>query len=334
MLSEIAEIESIRSNVAGLRVFPERAIEMHYRATVEKTHSSTSIEGNPLTLKEVDSVLKGQSMTRHLYAETEVRNYKEALDFIEKRKRDGRLLEYGDLLGLHRLAMKGLLPNEKTGALRKGMVYIIDQDSRVKYTGPHARYVHKKLDELVAWLETATESVHPCLAAAILHYQFVTIHPFSDGNGRTARLAAMLYLGLCGYDFDGMIVLDSYYAQGRSEYYAALHGCQGEKYREGNDLTPWMDYFVAGFLSSAKVLWAGSAIMAAFQGPLAQKRINRDDIDILVYACQFGSISLSEAEGILPDLSRRTIQRRLAGLAENGYLAQKGAARSTRYHWN
>lgn len=73
--------------------------------------------------------------------------------------------------------------------------------------------------------------------------------------------------------------------------------------------------------------------MAAFQGQLAEKRIGRDDIDILAYACRFGSISLLEAEGILPGLSRRTLQRRLAGLAGSGYLVQKGAARGTRYFW-
>ncbi|MCL1895751.1 MAG: Fic family protein [Clostridiales bacterium] len=332
-LNEIAEIESIRTNVAGSRILPERTVELHYRATVEQVHSSTSIEGNPLTLKQVDSVLKGRGLTRHAYAETEVRNYKDALDFIDKRKRDSKPLEYDDLLTLHRLAMRGLLADEKTGALRKGMVYIVDQDDKVKYTGPQARYVQKKLEGLVAWQKTAIGSVHPCLAAAILHYQLATIHPFADGNGRTARLATMLYLGICGYDFNGSIVLDSYYAQERGEYYIALHECQGERYREGNDLTPWVDYFITGFLSSAKILWAEVAIMAAFQQPLAQKQINRDDADILNYACQFGSISLSEAEGILPGMSRRTLQRRLAVLVESGYLVKTGAARSVRYDW-
>ena len=88
------------------------------------------------------------------------------------------------------------------------------------------------------------------------HYQLVSIHPFADGNGRVARLLTMLYLGIRDYDNNGSIVLDSYYAQDRGEYYAALHNCQGEKYREGQDITSWVSYFVAGFLSAAKALWA------------------------------------------------------------------------------
>ena len=333
LLNIIAEIESLHAGVAHARILPERAIDLHYRATVEKTHSSTFIEGNPLTLKQVDSVLKGTAFTRRKYAETEVRNYRKALDFIDKRKLTGAPLQYDDLLRLHELAMKDLLPDEKAGALRTGAVFIVDQDEKLKYTGPSARSVQKKLYDLLEWVKTANGKIHPCIASAILHYQFVSIHPFADGNGRAARLAAMLYLGIRGYDFNGSIVLDSYYAQDRNEYYAALHGCQGEKYREGQDLTPWVSYFVSGFLSSAKVLWAEITILSALKPLLERKRVSREGADILSYAKQFGSVSLSEAEEILPRLSRRTLQRKLKELTDNGYLVPEGAGRSARYNW-
>jgi len=334
ILNSIAEIEALRIKVTHARILPERAIELHYRATVEKVHSSTSIEGNPLSLKQVDSVIKGQSLTRRKYAEIEVRNYKKALDYIEKRKLTGIMLTAEDLFVLHELAMKDLLPEEKTGKLRAGPIYIIDQDEKLKYTGPEARYVKQKLEELINWLNEMNESVHPCLAAAILHYQFASIHPFADGNGRTARLLSMLYLGIRKYDFDGSIVLDSYYAHERSEYYAALHNCQGEKYHEGQDLTSWVSYFISGFLSSAKVLWAEIAILSAFEPLVGQERISRDETELLIYALQYGSIALSEALEILPGLSRRTLQRKLKDLSGKGYLIPRGAARNTRYYWN
>ena len=333
LMTTIAEIESLHTSVAQARILPERAIELHYRATVEKTHSSTFIEGNPLTLKQVDSLLKGKGLTRRKYAETEIRNYKKALDFIDKRKLTGAPLQYDDLIGLHELAMKDLLPDKKIGALRTGAVYIIDQDEKLKYTGVAARFVKKKLDDLLEWIKASKEKVHPCIASAILHYQFVSIHPFADGNGRAARLAAMLYLGIRSYDFNGSIVLDSYYAQDRNEYYAELHNCQGEKYREGQDLTPWLSYFASGFLSSAKVLWAEITILSALRPLLERKHISRDEADLMNYAKQFGSVSLSEAEEILPNLSRRTLQRKLKELADNGYLAPEGSGRNTRYNW-
>ena len=331
ILNSIAEIEAIRSQVEGARILPERAVELHYRATVEKVHSSTSIEGNPLTLKQVDSVLKNQSLTRHKYAEIEVRNYKKALDYIEKRKRKDVAITCDVFLELHELTMKGLMSEEKTGAFRKGPIYVVDQDDNVKYTGPGAKQVKKKLEELVGWVNSTGVKVHPCIVAAILHYQFASIHPFADGNGRTARLVVMYWLGLRGYDFNGSIVLDSYYAQERSEYYGALHKCQGEQYKEGQDLTSWVSYFISGFLSSAKVLWAEIAILSAFEPLVDQHRIDRDEMDMLSYTLQFGSISLAEAEKILPERSRRTLQRKLKRLCDNGYLTQEGAARSTRY---
>ena len=334
MLNAIAEIEALRIKTAQAHLLPERAIELHYRATVEKVHSSTSIEGNPLTLKQVDSVLKGENLNRRQYAETEVRNYKKALDFIDKRKQTGGALLFEDILALHEMAMAGLLPAEKTGTLRTGAIYIVDQDENLKYTGPEAIYVKRKLEDLASWLKKTGDSVHPCIGAAVLHYQFVSIHPFSDGNGRSARLLTMLYLGLRDYDFNGSIVLDSYYANERGGYYDALHNCQGEKYQEGQDITSWVSYFVTGFLSSAKVLWAEIAILQAFEPLVEQKRIGRDETEILSYALQFGSISLSEAQEILPALSRRTLQRKLKELAEKHYLTPKGAARSTRYYWN
>ena len=333
ILSMIAEIESIRAKVIQIPILPERAIELHYRATVEMTHSSTSIEGNPLSLDQVDSILKKQSITKRDYSETEVRNYKASLDFIDKRKQTDKQLGYSDILHLHKLSMKGLLPVKKTGVIRPGSIYIVDQDDNVKFTGPKANLVQSKLEDLLSWLNS-DKGIHPCIAAALLHYQFVTIHPFSDGNGRVARLLTVLFLGLHDYDYNGSIVLDSYYAQEKAEYYAALHDCQGKTYREGNDLTSWILYFVTGFLSSAKVLWAEFAILSALEPLVSRKLISRVEMDILIYAVQFGSISLSEAEEILPDISRRTLQRKLGLLSDSGYLTKRGAARSTRYFWN
>ena len=333
LLGIVAGIESLHAQVARARLLPERAIELRYRATVEMTHSSTSIEGNPLTLKQVDSVLQGKKINRREYAETEVRNYKKALEYIDRQKTKGLPLLYDDLLRLHGIAMNGLMPGGKAGALRTGAIYIVDQDEKLKYTGPGARYVRKKLDELLGWLNSESKNIHPCIASAILHYQLVSIHPFADGNGRAARLATMLYLGLRGYDFNGSLVLDSYYALERGEYYDALHACQGEKYREGQDLTPWLSYFASGFLSSARMLWAEVSILSAFKPLFERKHVGRDEADLLGYARQFGSVSLSEAKEFLPHLSRRTLQRKLKELSDEGYLKPEGAARSMRYAW-
>jgi len=333
LLSAIAEIESLHTLVAQTRLLPKREADLHHRALVETAHSSTSIEGNTLTLKQVDSVLRGKDVTRRKYVETEVRNYKKALDFIDQRKADGMPLVYKDLLALHGLAMKGLIPKGRVGALRIGAINILGRDEKPMYTGPGARAVRKKLEEFLIWINDISVDIHPAVAAALFHYQFVSVHPFAAGNGRAARLATMLYLGLRGYDFKGSIVLDTYYARERSEYFEALHMCQGDMYSEGQDLSPWVSYFVSGFLLSAKVLWAEINVLSTIETLFERKRIGRDEADLLHYAKQYGSVSLSEAEEILPQYSRRTLQRKLKELVDNGCLESAGASRSARYGW-
>lgn len=336
ILTRIAEIESIKTKVDASYILPEREIEMRHRATVEATHSSTSIEGNPLDYKQVERALSTSSaLTRHQYAELEVRNYGKALDFVDKRKKTNDPVTLQDILKLHAIIMDGLLPGGKVGKLRKNDVYIINQDEVVQYTGPEASVVPNEIRELVVWLNETSINLHPVIAAGLLHFQFVSIHPFSDGNGRTTRALTSLYLGLRDYDFRGSLVLDSYYSVARQDYYGALHGSQGNSYTEAakSDATDWLDYFATGFLSSARVLLTEITLLSSAVGDVPV-RINHDDADILAYAKQFDAISLSDAEGILPNVARRTLQRKLNSLVDRGYLKLEGKARSTVYRWN
>ncbi len=308
---------------------------MRYRATVEATHSSTSIEGNPLNMKQVEKALSdldGEPLTRHRYAEREVKNYKSALDFIEKRKQSGQPITMEDILVIHLRIMEDLLPSEKVGALRQNDVYITDSEGEIAYVGPSAQILPAELEELLAWLDAA-DGIHPVIVAAILHFHFVSIHPFADGNGRTTRALVALYLGLRDYDLRGALVLDSYYASDKPEYYLALDLAHDYQGRKAACLDPWLDYFADGFLSSAKVLQAEVMILSSVVDPAKSIKIAYDEIDLLSYAKRFGAVSLSEAESILPHLSRRTLQRKLKRLADDGRLVIKGTARTTRYEW-
>lgn len=335
ILARVAEIESIKTKVDVSYLLPEREVEMRHRATVEATHSSTSIEGNPLDYKQVEKALSTtNTLTRHQYAELEVRNYGKALNFVDKRKKINNPITLQDILKLHAIIMDSLLPDDKVGKLRKNDVYIINQDDVVQYIGPEAGLVLNELQELLNWLNDASHSVHPIISAGLLHFQFVSIHPFSDGNGRTTRALTSLYLGLRDYDFRGSLVLESYYSVAKQEYYSALHDSQGNDYAKAatSDVTKWLDYFTTGFLSSAKILLTEITLFSSAVGDVPI-RINHDEADILAYAKQFGAISLSEAEGILPNIARRTLQRKLNSLVDRGYLRPEGKARNIVYRW-
>lgn len=333
LLRKIAEIEAYRTRVDSSYILPEREIEMRYRASIEASHSSTSIEGNPLNIRQVEKVLSSnEQITRHQYAEIEVKNYKKALDFVDKRKNNSRPISLEDILDIHKLIMDGLLPQEKVGVLRKNPIYIVNQDDEVKYAGPNAKALREEIDALLSWIEQAKE-IHPVIAAAILHFHFVSIHPLSDGNGRTTRVLTTLYLGLRDYDFRSSIVLDSYYSSDKLEYYDALNISNTYSGRKSANLDSWIDYFVNGFLSSAKILATEVAMLSNIGSAPAKQRIRGEDADLLSYAKQFGSISLAEAKEIIPNASDRTIQRKLKKLAEDDYLEMSGNARDTRYIW-
>jgi Fic family protein len=333
LLLKIAHIESLRTRVDGSYILPEREVEMRFRASVEATHNSTSIEGNPLNLKQVEQILiDGKQLTRHQYAEIEVKNYKKALDFIEKRKYIKKPVTLGDILTIHKIVTHQLLPASKVGQLRKNAIYIVDQNDETVYDGPGVTVLNQELDELLKWLASA-DGIHPVIVAGILHFHFVSIHPLADGNGRTTRLLTSLYLGLKDYDFRSSLVLESSYSIDKQAYYDALSLAKNYTGRKTANLNPWLDYFIDGFLSSAKVLAIEVTALSGLTKNVNKIKLSKTESDILSYAKQFGSISLSEAEDILVGISKRTIQRRLAQLVSAGYLTVKGDARNTKYSW-
>lgn len=338
LLSNISEIESLRAQISSSYILPERELEMRYRATVEEAHSSTAIEGNPLNLKQVEKALTdGTVLTRHQYAEIEVRNYKKALDFVDKRKQTGKSITLDDVLTIHGIITDGLLSEDRVGKLRTVSVDIINQDDVILYNAPETTIFEQELAKLLDWLNV-NQAIHPVIAAAILHYQFVSIHPFADGNGRTTRALTHLYLGLRQYDFRGALVLDSYYLADKQAYYGALHEVQGETYDHAATavLDSWVAYFTEGFLSSTKILSVEVTILSSVigSGDKQLKNIDLEDADLLNYAKQFGSVTLAEAESILPNVPRRTLQRKLKNLVDKDYLAVSGNTRNTSYVWN
>src|SRR5260370_3910536 len=104
------------------------------------------------------------------------------------------------------------------------------------------------------WIGAPAASVLPCpIRAGIAHYQFATIHPYYDGNGRTARLLTTLILHLGGYDLKGLYALEDYYARNLQSYYEALSIGPSHNYYMGRadaDITPWVTYFIEGVATS------------------------------------------------------------------------------------
>ena len=175
---------------------PELAKNLDEWFTVELTYTSNAIEGNTLTRQETALVLEkgisigGKSITEHL----ETTNHAKALELI-KTLVNNKQLEITEkiILSLHEYILKGI-DDKNTGCYRNVQVRIAG--SRV--TLPNPLKIRGLRAEFVAWL-TKENTLHPVALAGDAHYQLVTIHPFVDGNGRTARLLMNLILHMHGY---------------------------------------------------------------------------------------------------------------------------------------
>lgn len=330
--ANLQEIERLKDVVRGHRILPEAEASIRLRATVDTVHSSTSIEGNPLNANEVREVIaEDERLSREEYAKIEVQNYKRALDFIAERRQGTLDLDWTDVLKLHQIITARLLDDTRCGRWRRNPVYIENQNHELIYEAGPAEEVETEVEALLKWANDSRAIVPAVIVAGVLHYQLVTIHPFADGNGRTARALTTLWLAVTGYDCEGTLALDSYYASDRRSYYNILQATHGRSYvgSLGADLTAWLEYFTDGFITALHVLDAEIRILDTF-APKAGG-LTREDEDILSYVAEFGAIEISEAEAILPEMNRRSIQRRLKKLVEAGYLKLVGATHDARY---
>ncbi|MFH0738000.1 MAG: Fic family protein [Candidatus Micrarchaeota archaeon] len=183
-----------KSELDHFRPFDKGALlKLQETFRVEITYNSNAIEGNSLSLSETKLVLEegitigGKSMREHL----EATNHAKAMDFLESLVRK-KTIEENDVLGIHAVILDRIDPNN-AGFYRRGAVRISGTD----YMPPNAAKVPDLMKEVYRLLNT--RSGEPIETAALLHQRFVDIHPFVDGNGRTARLLLNLYLMRNGY---------------------------------------------------------------------------------------------------------------------------------------
>jgi Fic family protein len=249
-LRSLLDVEAARAVVDHTPVPPGAAEEIRRRARLRSTHYSTRIEGNRLTLAEAEAVIEGGGRVRFHGRERdvhEVRNYWSALLRVEEWAAQGMPLTEDLIRRLHGLVERG--SRAKPTPYREGQNVIRDSASgALVYLPPEAKDVPELMAGLVDWAKGAdAEGVPVPVIAGLAHYQFVTIHPYYDGNGRTGRLLATFLLHSGGYGLHGFFSLEEHHARDLAAYYNSLAAHPHHNYYEGRadaDLTPWLEYFL------------------------------------------------------------------------------------------
>jgi Fic family protein len=248
MLTLLGKMEAAREIVESLDLPLDIEREFRQDASTRMTHFSTKIEGNLLTLKQTRELLAGRTVIAREIDKREVMNYYDCLDLIHRHSKSKEPVTEKLIKEIHSTVQKGIVKGKLRGEYREAQNAIYDSRSRkAVYFPPEAREVPSLMKSFLRWINSDRETP-PILKAGAAHYQFVTIHPFMDGNGRTARALATFMLYRDGYGLKRFYSLEEYYAEDLMGYYAVLHQCQGARYYDNPnpDITAWLEYFLKG----------------------------------------------------------------------------------------
>lgn len=253
--NSLMRIEAARQAVRNLPITPSVLATLRETARLYSTHYSTMIEGNRLSQEEVSKVIEEkQHFPGRERDEKEVLGYYAALEKVEELAASASAVSESHIQTLHALVMTEGRKKVKPTPYRDGQNVIRDSQTRgIVYMPPEAKDVPVLMKALAQWISTSQQNALPCpIRAGIAHYQFATIHPYYDGNGRTARLLTTLILHLGGCDLKGLYSLEEYYARKLGDYYKALTVRPSHNYYEGRataEITGWIEYFCAGVAS-------------------------------------------------------------------------------------
>jgi Fic family protein len=257
LLRLIEEITALREKILAATVQVPWMPALQKDARVRNTHSSTAIEGNPLTLEQVRLLEEGQPLpAQPERARREVLNYLAGLRFIEKHAGKKRIT-HEDVLKLHSIIASDVMDQGRAGRYR---------DIRVrvgKYLPPPPELVSGLMAELLAWWNVQAAKWSPIVSSAILHYQFEAIHPFADGNGRAGRALALWELYRQGFDTHHIFSVDEVYWRNRPRYYEALQAVRAQ----GDDLTGWLEYTTEALRQTLEQVWTRVQHLSAEAGP-------------------------------------------------------------------
>ena len=275
----LMRIEAVKQSIQMLPITPRVLANLRETARLFSTHYSTMIEGNRLTQEQVEKVLsENQHFPGRERDQDEVKGYYAALDEVERAAKRGGPVEEAAIQRLHALVMSAGKTRVKPTPYRDGQNVIRDSRTRnIVYMPPETKDVPELMDQLIRWINQTDDLPVP-IRAAIAHYQYATIHPYFDGNGRTARLLTTLILHLGGYGLKGLYALEEYYALNLHDYYEALTVGPSHNYylgRAAADITKWVAYFIEGMATSFQKVEA-QARAEAGRGSIDQTKVLRN----------------------------------------------------------
>jgi len=348
MLRNIGKIDGSREVVEHAALVPAWEAKFREDAVVRAAHYGTRIEGNDLSLEQAQKVVMVGGQDAGLVAERagvsarerdiqEVLNYREVLRWIDTwgmKMSDPAVFSEDTFKALHRMVVQKLLPEDQAGDYRKVQVAIKNsRTGETTFMPPPAVEVPFQMEDFFYWLNSEEGRMHhPVLRAGITHYELVRVHPFVDGNGRTARAMATLVLYAEGYDVKRFFSIEEYFDRDAMRYYQALASV-GEG--ENMDLTYWLEYFTLGLAAELEKIKEQVLKLSRdmrLKGQLGKQiALSERQIRLIEALNEQGQLSTGDANGLLPAVSPDTILRDFKDLIKKGLVVRKGKTKGAYY---
>jgi Fic family protein len=307
------------------------------RAIKRSLHHTTKIEGNTLREDQVDDILQGEKVQADKKEISEIENCYKAYRFIDNISDDNEIpIDEHTICHINALILGDDDPILTPGQYRKGENYVRHYMTGKRiYTPPNQGDVPSLMRKFSIWLRGEHKDINPVLLAGISHLRLVEIHPFWDGNGRTARSLTTLILQRMGYGFNKLLSLERYFSLDLPNYFNAINTVLGDHFEEGRDVTKWLEYFSEALNVEINIV---SDNLVDFRKVLDNWQeaigglysISGRQLDALAYAFLH--------DGIRPRdymkhmfISHETARRDLQQLVDIGVLQPKGRGRARKY---
>jgi len=345
ILENISNIEVAKEIITSAPLIPAWKKKFQKDAQARTIHYGTHLEGNELTFTQAKKVIDGKKVVAKQRDIQEVINYRNLLKYlnslksgekIKKQSKDNKnKFKYTEkkLKKIHKLAVESILDEKRSGYYRQTKVVLKESKSgEVVFTPPEAVEVPYQITDFFKWLNSEQGAeIHSVLRAGIAHFELVRIHPFVDGNGRTARAFATLILFLEGYDIKKLFSLEEHFDKDAYAYYNALQSVK----KNNGDLTEWLVYFshcLAVELEKIKDKVKKLSLDGRFKDKLGRQiALSERQVKLVEYLKKHQKIKMKEAKELIPKVSEDTILRDLKDLMKKKIVQKKGRTKAARY---
>jgi len=337
VLDNLTSIEASKEIIENAPLIPAWERSFKENAMARTIHHSTHIEGNNLTMEEAQKIIAGEKP--HLEEKRreiqEIINYRNVIKYIEgyqKTEEPGSINEKA-ILEIQRLIVDRIVPVDEAGRYRIAE-FVTTRSSitgEVTFLPPQPEEVTPQMESFLEWLKRESRQINSIIKAGIIQAELARIHPFTEGNGRTARAVCTLSLYLEGYDLKRFFSLDEYYDRDAVGYYAAL----GTYQNLDDDLTVWLEYFTQGL--AQELLKVKQKILDLSRDQKLKRELGGQVIlngrqeYILKYLEDNKYINNSKFRAVFPEVSDDTVLRGLKELMKKKLVRKQGKTKAAYY---